>query len=60
MYPFLFDPVNPKGGNRDGKEKLHTDIVLDVINPYLFCFLQVGKKELECQVYPIDKPYDFQ
>ncbi|ERK62088.1 hypothetical protein HMPREF1545_01393 [Oscillibacter sp. KLE 1728] len=44
MYPFLFDPVNPKGGNRDGKEKLHTDIVLDVINPYLFCFLSGREK----------------
>lgn len=27
----------------------------------LICFAsyQVGKKELECQVYPIDKPYEF-
>lgn len=44
MYPFLFGPVTPKGGNRDRKEKLYADIVLDVINPYLFCFLSGREK----------------
>ena len=42
-------------------EKRNYTRILFLMLSILICFAsyQVGKKELECQVYPIDKPYEF-